>query len=379
MPQRHRRLTMTKSKPKTPRRRGGDPNAPTWEMWKDMVPYQSFIVTDKDNVQHKFAKGDVASILPFARTWDDKKELVQHDFWIGKIREIKAKVDEDETNEVWVDVQWYYSGSNVGDVIKSFDVSACGKYERVKSDHHDFVSSEAFNDVETLLKLNERNPYQEYIRDDVFYQRHTFEVQARKVKFEQPQPGSNTCTCNKPYSPDDKTTLMHFCPRPSCRKWYHSTCLLRAKSKERRVASWEMRLLVSSPDSDDTLVLEELVTSPPKKRQRRRPSSDDAISISPRMSLNDALELIPDDVLRIAQQPIVKGHSYKGGGIVGNVNAVACARKMVYDALSGTDLPDDWRDVLTEVGKKELSDAIVKLEDRRTIPAFICPQCEGAI
>jgi len=42
-----------------------------------------------------------------------------------------------------------------------------------------------------------------------------------------PQPKPVLCLCNRPYNPMDRTPggLMHFCPRPACRRAYHTRCL----------------------------------------------------------------------------------------------------------------------------------------------------------
>ena len=89
-----------------------------------------------------------------------------------------------------------------------------------------------------MYKLNEDDPDQRYIPDGEFYRRYTFEYCVRNV---QPKPGLKTCICHTPYNPNDMDplNLMHFCPRPSCRKAYHHQCLLAAKSKESPLTSKE--------------------------------------------------------------------------------------------------------------------------------------------
>ena len=36
-----------------------------------------------------------------------------------------------------------------------------------------------------------------------------------------------SCICRRPYNPDNSSeeSIMHFCPRPNCRKLYHRNCL----------------------------------------------------------------------------------------------------------------------------------------------------------
>lgn len=106
-----------------------------------------------------------------------------------------------------------------------------------------------------MYKLNEVDPDQRYIPNEEFYRRYTFEYRARNL---QPKPGLQTCVCHIPYNPNDTDplNLMHFCPRPSCRKAYHHQCLWADKSKESLSASKKDRTAkipsfeVSSTESD---------------------------------------------------------------------------------------------------------------------------------
>ena len=92
-----------------------------------------------------------------------------------------------------------------------------------------------------MYKLNEDDPDQRYIPDGEFYRRYTFEYRVRNI---QPKPGLKTCICHIPYNPNDMDplNLMHFCPRPSCRKAYHHQCLLVAKSKKSPLTSREKEM-----------------------------------------------------------------------------------------------------------------------------------------
>lgn len=166
---------------------------------------------------------------------------------------------------------------------------------------------------------------------------------------------------------------MHFCPRPSCRRAYHQKCLLAAKSKDpESLTTRPLRLLTSSPDSDETITLEDLITSePPKKKRRGRlaKKSPDPIDLS----VDDLLEGMPSDLVSVAQQPIVRGAAFTAGGVSGNVQAVIRARKMVYAALSGIPVPDDWEESI------DVDRAVVRVAGRKSVPALICPECRGAI
>ncbi|KAF8909646.1 hypothetical protein CPB84DRAFT_1765103 [Gymnopilus junonius] len=201
------------------------------EQFAKMKSYGTFVVSDPDTGEaaYKFKRGDIAAILPHGR--DPGEELDLSNYWVGVIKDIRALILDDDMNTVWAKVNWYYSGQDVKNAIKSFDQSAIGNYERIQAEHEDIVGSESFESVLNLIKFNEHDPEQAFIPRDHFYYRYSFELRARTVK---PKPGSSGCTCLKPYDPNDlnPSRAMHFCPRPSCRKAYHQDCLLDAKSIE---------------------------------------------------------------------------------------------------------------------------------------------------
>jgi len=161
---------------------------------------------------------------------------------------------------------------------------------------------------------------------------------------------------------------MHFCPRPSCRRFYHQKCL--------SSSSHPVHLLASSPDSDSTVILEDLIATsePPKKRPRGRPSKsqaqDDQIAAVRRAE--HFLGTLPPDLVLVAQQPIVRGAAFGAGGVVGNVRMVVQARRMVYEALQGTSLSEGW---VEELGVRRA----VFMKKPGKMPVFECPQCKGAI
>jgi len=102
------------------------------------------------------------------------------EFWVGKIRHIRIRGSASDP-EVWVRVQWYWSPSEVATLIKSFDGSACGRRERLFSDHYDFVSSLCFSDITAVKKYREDDLEPEDISEIEFYMRYTLEHKVRKV------------------------------------------------------------------------------------------------------------------------------------------------------------------------------------------------------
>ncbi|PPQ79081.1 hypothetical protein CVT25_002306 [Psilocybe cyanescens] len=250
------------------------------EKFATLKPFGSFVVSDPETKEgYKFMKEDNAAILPHGR--DPEAGLDEEQYWIGKIKDIRAEIHDDGSNTVWARVQWFYSGTDVASVVKSFDESAIGKYEKVFSDHFDYVGPEAFNAVVPMAKFNENDPEPPFIAWDRFFRRYNFEYKTRTLK---PKPGSSSCTCKLPYNPNDTdpSSLMHFCPRPSCRKAYHHNCLLAAKSKESSTT-------LISPSSPQITV-----SNSPRKHKRATRSSLNSISVK---SIPDASEqnLAPDN------------------------------------------------------------------------------------
>jgi hypothetical protein len=165
---------------------------------------------------------------------------------------------------------------------------------------------------------------------------------------------------------------MHFCPRPSCRKAYHQNCLIKAKYIETTASGRDVRLLISSPDTNEIFTLADIVTrseSPKTKPSDRSKKKDNAFSISPKTP-TDFLAHLPPELVRVAQHPMIKGGQFQAGGVAGNISAIALARRIVYDALGGTPVPDNW---------EEMVDVETALFLDEKLPALICPKCNGSI
>lgn len=244
----------------------------------------------------------------------------------------------------------------------------------------------------------------------------------------QPKPNSTGCSCGKAYNPNDMdpTMIMHFCPRPSCRRAFHQKCLVNMKSKEslnRTVTVTDpidsdsqnqtsrksrkstkqgslkqinpattprnLRLLAASPDTDDVVDLDSLIpltitsdSERPKKRAKTRQSNSsahEAVVEQPK-SLSEALSNMPADLVRVAQQPLVRGGAFTHGDITGNLCFVARARKLVYSILEGEEVPDDWISQVFQEENTSLHNAIVVLKNAtKALPPVVCPNCKSAI
>jgi hypothetical protein len=190
----------------------------------------------------------------------------------------------------------------------------------------------------------------------------------------QPKP-IGKCICGIPYNPDDDSdkNIMHFCPRPNCRKSYHRQCLVKSYIDTSNTANLPTRLLASSPDTDEPFEFPSY--EPPRKKQKQimrkgvenNKSRVTLPSASPEPE--ELLSSFPADLVKAAEQPIIKGGS---AGIAGNVTYVVNARRLVYGAIMEGSVPEDWEEIV------DVQKAVVKVNAKK-IPALVCPNCQGPI
>ncbi|KAI9458515.1 hypothetical protein HD554DRAFT_1705141 [Boletus coccyginus] len=312
--------------------------------------YGSFTVEDPDHEQHEFRKEDVAYLVH--QDSEDTGEVMKDNHWIGKIREIRG----DGPDNVWIHVQWFWSPQEVAEVIKSFDPTICGKYERLLSNNCDIVSVHCVVGHVEVKHFDETSIYQGSIEDEEWFTRYHFSYDAKRVT---PKVTHLACPiCKVPYTPGVEK-ILHFCPRPRCHKFYHQSCLVKFGYVEE---TKKHRLLETWPDIDRTAPVRELCDSyHPRKRQKKDQSSKE--------SGDDPLSGFPALLVAVAEQPIVRG--IQGGGVVGNITSVAGARQLIYRALTqGGVIPDDWESRI---------DTSIAFLDADTLPNCICPDCYSPI
>jgi hypothetical protein len=123
-----------------------------------------------------------------------------------------------------------------------------------------------------------------------------------------------------------------------------------------------------------------------KKKRRGRPSkkmpSSRTEAVIQSFTLAEVLfTTVPPNLLKVAQQPLVRGGAFELGGVVGNIGIVTCAiRRFVYRALEGREVPSDWEELLFgEDSDVTISNAIVKLRGGKMVPPLLCPKCNSAI
>ncbi|KAJ7701929.1 hypothetical protein B0H17DRAFT_1045131 [Mycena rosella] len=311
-------------------------HAPTPDKWGKMIQYGTFQVTDEDEKEYGFSVDDVVRVLPNGRKVGDK--LAIYDYWISRILDIRATKESD----VWVQIEWFYSARDAAREVPTFDASRCGLYERLRSNHIDYVSSSVFDGSVTLRKYDETSLDQDAILEDDFYYRYTIDVANKEIS---PAPRA-TCTCNLPYNPSDAApdALMHFCPQPACRNYYHSGCITTKGAPP--ATERDRGFLLRDPDTGVYLELDLMssASEPPKKR--RRPSASHGAPAPEGLpaQAQALLDGLPPVLVSAAAQPIVKGGAFPAGGVVGNITAVLTARRLVFEALrDGQKVTDGWQ------------------------------------
>ncbi|KAI0260031.1 hypothetical protein BC834DRAFT_902590 [Gloeopeniophorella convolvens] len=329
-------------------RRSG-PSARQWDNWK---PMKFCSVNDPvDGERIKFRLGD--DILVLNHGWTPGEPYDIQDSWVGKVRGIRGS----SPRQVWLAVQWYWSGEDISEHSQTVNATCYGRFERSLSTQRQIVSLLSVNGKATVVDYDETSLEQKPIPSDVFFTRRKYDPLNCIVS----PPIAATCLCSRPYNPDD-TDPMHLCPRDGCRRWYHQSCLHERGS-----------------------------TSCGTREQHRHGLLD---------VLPKRLDRVPPDVLTLACVPIVRGGPTHG--IAGNVRTVcearewaelfaATAREDTRAALriNGNTL-DRWLDSLDDVEVDELvypdeeAEAEWKAKhkdklDEESLPAFMCPSCGKSI
>ncbi|KAJ7242017.1 hypothetical protein C8J57DRAFT_1368103 [Mycena rebaudengoi] len=375
---------------------GKDPVAPTPDEWQIMKPCRTFtaeIQGDPDGVV--FRVGDTAAILPAGTIVGTVVPL--ENYWIAKIMEIRQISYVDDTPKrsqsphsskceprdahTWVRVIWFYSPSEIPRQVKLFDAGHCSPYERIWSDHSQIISSTTFDCAVPVMKFREDDPDQKPIGDREFFTRYflqtstsSFNLMTCTLKTSAHLEGSAGCLCGRPYdlTANSSMRVMHFCPRPHCRRSYHTSCLLENGSWGHK--SHPLICLSSSPDIDEIPTFAPHILAPDEPSEKGTLLTKDCC-------LPDTIPLFPDGLLNLASQPIVRGLASLG--IAGNTAAVVAARRLVYTALkSGRPVPEDWAanmpmDVQLAIVEDSLP--VLQLDETGEPLILTCPNCTGPI
>ncbi|KAJ7895964.1 hypothetical protein B0H14DRAFT_2679809 [Mycena olivaceomarginata] len=350
------------------KRKTRTPNRPSPAEWAKMIPYGTFSVADDQGQPLFFTVGDTASVLPNKTTIGTR--LPANRYWHAKILAIRARrqsslksrrSDPVQTRppDVWVQINWFYSPTQIsyGNYIPGFRSGHCSKFERIYSDHLDCISALAFVAVTPMIKFRQDDPDQQPILDELFYYRYHLQTTTHSFSMQvysrtDPDDVGLCGLCRAPY--DVKNTdplhIMHMCPRPNCRCFYHRSCLLEE-------GYW-------GPTTDPLL---------------RISSSPDEL-LSKTQSVGFEAMNVPLDLLTLAGQPIVRGAGLPALGITGNSRDVVYARRLVYAAMQGTAVPDAWEDHV-DIAASLVSSHLhpIQLEETGDDLMLACPNCHGPI
>jgi len=321
---------------------------------------QFCVVNDPRNEEKiTFRLGE--DILVLNHDWRPDRRYDTCDSWVGKITDIRGN----SPKNMWVIVQWYFSGKDIAESEKvksrgaTMDSSCYGKFERSLSQDRQLISSLSINGKATVVEFDEASSVQEPIPAECFYTRRAYNSLFGSVM---PAVHENiTCICGGPYNPDDLDP-MRFCPRLSCKMWYHESCL-------------RNNAYISNMSSDE--------------HTRRFLDIPQA-----------RISRVPLDLRRLACAPIIRGGSTHG--VAGNVKAGCEAREwaLLYAGtprsegrpgllLNGITL-DRWLDGLDGVEVEELiypddergSESFFarkRLHNAEALPLYICPSCEKPV
>ncbi|KAJ7171792.1 hypothetical protein C8R43DRAFT_979432 [Mycena crocata] len=369
-------------------RTGSDPASPTYCQWEQMTQYGAFVVRDALDRDVRFKLGDTAAILPGGTP--PGTEIPEHEYWIGKIiairergvpvkskKNLKKKKGVIESQQatrpdVWVKVKWFYSPVEVAGKIENFSSNHCSIFERIYSDHSEVFK--LINDLApvSVKRFREDDADQEPIYDEEFFARYFLQASSKPAQlysyFLQTSgthlSNPSGCICKTPYDVENHHSLcnMYMCPRPRCRRFYHTACLL-------EYGYWTpmdhpLIRLRSSPDTDT------IVSGPSPRKGSSLGCRTPTRAVS-----------LPDNLIRLAAQPIVRGAALPALGITGNCHDVVRARRFVYAALlKSVPVPPDW-DAEIDFDAAIVDEVLPVLEAEETGEAlvFMCPGCGGPI
>ena len=199
---------------------------------------------------------------------------------------------------------------------------------------------------------------------------------------------------------------MHFCPRDTCQTAWHRQCLSTHATKKRPTCTDRNLSLMCSIPSD----LIHLSTSPsastsppslmsllskPKPTPSRSQSKTAKRGRGPETNVLSLLEDLPQGLVELASQPIVKPTLEPRGeppkkrrgkrtapeepenvieNVAGNITTVLKARVLINDVLRGTTiLPRDWGKKIGWHDKKP--NVTADCSEDSPCPPLLCPTC----
>ncbi|KAF7292719.1 BAH domain-containing protein [Mycena indigotica] len=338
---------------------GCEDMAPTIEEWRRMKVFETFELSDEDGKSYDFTAGDIALVVPNTRSVGEQMD--DHEYWFCQIEEIRARhADQISSDKVWAKIKWLYHPNELPKV-RGFDSSHCGEYEMIKSDHSDWVSSGVFEGIINVEAFDESNLEQSFIPDETYFFRYELAVEREKKKPPTITPMPQlTCICNQPYNPSDPSpgAVMHLCPQPTCRKYFHRHCVESTAVPGRSRIDY----LLSNPDTGTPTLAQSPSTASSSGPTAKRRRTNGMLASKATLDVSG----LPPRLVQAAAQPIVRGAG-SGVGVAGNVRAVMTARRRACNQLQSDDaaeveaqltegeqltweqaMPDGWEDAMVE-------------------------------
>ncbi|CAL1709656.1 unnamed protein product [Somion occarium] len=366
--------------------------------------------------------------------------------WVAKIEEIRM-----QTEGPYFLVSWYFSAHDIVERIKASycqDDTSDFCHRLVSSEHNkilDFLAKqtntnerylsnekrtlwwETMLEVISVLHYDESSLDPPQFTEEDFFTRRSFDLTTTLLS---PGLDENACTlCHEGYDPFPLETLsgrdsdsgysrspdtnnydpLHFCPNPTCRKWYHRQCLLAEHTEHPFtpfIGARPIRLLAVDPDAPEPHFELARFTYPVPPRGKFSQMTLDA---EPRWdSVLKKLTHLPPGLVRIAQQPIVKRAGEGTDSVFGNLKDVVLARRICYQELEGgvenvvdevttlfalldgEDGEEAWRQIwhTLDTRMRPLASPYTPywdnlllngIPDDASFPTVTCPSCQSAI
>ncbi|THH12569.1 hypothetical protein EW146_g7573 [Bondarzewia mesenterica] len=301
------------------------------------------------------------------------KDYETHKLWVGRIVEFAGRDDLSDPgiSMVWAKVQWFYSGTDIAEEVENLcviqflpvlkpvswtwpfhtisDATACGRFERMLSDVHDYVPYTSLKGHATMFMFDENELDPSHIGSNQFYTRRDYEHSSRRVIVSPPIPPPPTLFTSS--CPARTTGNVHLRePLQPRRRQTHAP--LPAPLLPKMVPP-SLPLIPPPPPAlpphprpraqPPVLVPRQRrpLHLPQRPARRRHPLLPVQAAIPTTTTRPSRSPRSRAPLVRLAQRQIVRGGAPHG--IVGNVKPVVEARRLVYISLKA-DSPETRAD-----------------------------------
>ncbi|KAI0078055.1 hypothetical protein K474DRAFT_974178 [Panus rudis PR-1116 ss-1] len=314
--------------------------------------------------------------------------------WLARIIDIRIEIGENDKRTAWLLVHWYYSGADI--IEKGYNAenvfpAQFAPNERVLSYQAQLLTWPMISDRAFVAEYSEDDLNPPEIDETTFYMRYRYYVPIMEYKLTGKYvtegrlwPDPERCKfCGNCYNPflrlnprltsesnhsesePDVNDAMTFCPKPSCRKWYHSSCLLRYMEEHPdttpTIGTPCIQRLACDPDSDEPYDAFERFT-------QAIPTYGKDSSLVPDKDqpweplIRQLKEVLPSTLVGMAMKSIMRCPGMGSFSVCGNIRDVVLARRMVYQVLDGH--AEEQIEVLEALIKKaEDEDRLQKFSD----------------